>query len=410
MTLTQAITAWLEEQLPEFLDDLRALVDVDCGTSDKAGVDAVGRLFRDRLRTAGFELTEFPLTEYGDCCLATLHGTGQARILLIGHLDTVYPDGTVAERPMRFDGRRILGPGVSDMKAGLLAGLYAVRALQHVGFHDFARIDFFLNTEEEVGSPASRLLYRPAAQEADAALVLEAARASGDIVSARKGGGVYHLTVRGRQAHAGVEPEKGANAIVELSGCIQELTALNGLHPGTTVNVGVIGGGTRSNVVPDLAWAEVDVRFSTVEAGRALERAIRRVGTRPRVPGTRVEIAGGIEKGPMEKTAAAAYLVELAQGVASQLEISFQDVQTGGNSDGNHMAELGVPVLDGLGPIGGDDHSPNEFLDADSIVPRTALLAGLIAAIATHRDQLSAIGMTTARSPESGPAAPQKEN
>jgi glutamate carboxypeptidase len=394
MTQTHAIMNWLQDRRPEFLDDLRALVDVDCGSSSKAGVDAVGGLFRDRLRAAGFELTEFPLTEYGVCCLATLRGSGRARIILIGHLDTVYPDGTVALRPMRLEGRQILGPGVSDMKAGLLAGLYAVRALQHVGFDDFARIDFFLNTEEEVGSPASRLLYRPVVQEADAALVLEAARASGDIVSARKGGGVYRVTVRGRQAHAGVEPEKGANAIVELADCIRELTALNGLHPGTTVNVGVIAGGTRSNVVPDLARAEVDVRFSTIEAGQALDLAIRRVGTQPKVPGTRVEVSGGIEKGPMEKTAASGYLVELAQGVAGQLGVAFHDVQTGGNSDGNHMAEAGIPVLDGLGPIGGDDHSPNEFLDADSIVPRTALLAGLIAAIATHRDQLAAITRT----------------
>ena len=395
MLQIQEILNWLQERLPEFLDDLRMLVDVDCGTSNKAGVDAVGGLFRDRLRAAGFELKEFPLTEYGDCCLATLHGTGQARILLVGHLDTVYPDGTAAARPMRFEGRRILGPGVSDMKSGLLAGLYAVRALQHAGFHDFARIDFFANTEEEVGSPASQRLYRPAAQQADAALVLESARASGDIVSARKGGGVYHLKVYGRQAHAGVEPEKGANAIVEMSGCIQELTALNGLHPGTTVNVGVIEGGTRSNVVPDLACAEVDVRFSTAEAGRALDRAVRRVGASPRVPGTRVEGSGGIEKGPMEKTAATAYLVELLQDVAARLGVVFKDVQTGGNSDGNHMAELGIPVLDGLGPIGGDDHSPNEYLDADSIVPRTALLAGLIAAIATQRDRLAAITRTT---------------
>jgi glutamate carboxypeptidase len=141
-------------------------------------------------------------------------------------------------------------------------------------------------------------------------------------------------------------------------------------------------------VVPDLAWADVDVRFSTIEAGRALEREIQRIATSPKVPGTRIEVAGGIEKGPMEKTAATAHLVELAQGVADQLGVSFHDVQTGGNSDGNHMAELGVPVLDGLGPVGGDDHSPNEFLDADSIVPRTALLAGLIAAIAAGRDRL----------------------
>lgn len=385
------ISTWLQAHLPEFLDDLRALVSIDCGTTNKAGVDAVGRLFRDRLRAAGFELTEFPLTDYGDCLLATLRGSGRARILLLGHLDTVYPDGTVAERPMRIEGRRIFGPGANDMKAGLLAGLYAVRALQHVGFRDFARIEFFVNTDEEVGSPASQPLYREVAAQADAALVVEAARSDGNIVSARKGGATYRFTVHGRQAHAGVEPEKGANAIVELARCIQELTALNGLHPGTTVNVGVIGGGTRSNVVPDLAWAEVDARFVTAEAGQALDQAIRQVAARSTVPGIRIEVTGGKEKAPMEKTAASTYLVELARGVAGQLGFTFQDVQTGGMSDANHIAELGVPTLDGLGPVGGHDHSPDEYLELDSIVPRTALLAGLIAAIATNRERLWAI-------------------
>lgn len=386
----QAMTNWLQEQLPRFMDDLQALVNVDCGTSNKEGVETVGRIFRSLLSADGFELTEFPLTKYGDCCLATLHGNGKARILLVGHLDTVYPDGTIAERPMRFEGRRVFGPGVSDMKAGLLTGLYAVRALLHVGFHDFARVDFFINTDEEEGSPESRLLYAPAAEAADAVLVLEAGRANGDIVSARKGGAVYGFTVFGRQAHAGVEPEKGANAIVELTRCIQALTALNGLHPGTTINVGVIGGGTRVNVVPDQAWAKVDARFNTFEAGQALDRAIRHVAMEATVTGTRIEVSGGIEKGPMEKTRATAYLVELAQRVAGNLGFSFNDVQTGGSSDANHVGELNIPVLDGLGPIGGDDHSPNEYMDSDSIVPRTALLAGLIEAIAIHRDQLSA--------------------
>jgi glutamate carboxypeptidase len=390
MTHAQAITNWLQEQSPRFMEDLQALVNVDCGTSNKVGVETVGRLFRSLLRADGFALTEFSLAEYGDCCLATLHGTGKARILLIGHLDTVYPDGTIAARPMRLEGQRVLGPGVSDMKAGLLAGLYAVRALLHVGFHDFARIDFFINTEEEEGSPLSRSLYAPVAKAADAVLVLESARANGDIVSARKGGAVYGFRVFGRQAHAGVEPEKGANAVVELARCIQAVTALNGLHPGTTVNVGVIGGGTRVNVVPDLAWAKIDARFSTFAAGQALDRALRQVAMQSKLAGTRIEVSGGIEKGPMEKTRATAFLVDLAQSVAGTLGFAFNDVQTGGCSDANHIGELNIPVLDGLGPVGGDDHSPNEYLASDSIVPRTALLAGLIEAIAIHRDTLSA--------------------
>jgi glutamate carboxypeptidase len=384
----RVLSAWLRSQLPRFLADLQTLVNVDCGTANKAGVDAVGRLFREQLRETGCELTEFPLADYGDCLLATWRGSGQARILLSGHLDTVYPEGTVAARPMRIDGGRIYGPGANDMKAGLLAGLYAVRALQEAGFEGFERIDFFANTDEEVGSPASPNLYRDVAAQADAALVLECGRINGDIVSARKGCSTYRFTVRGRQAHAGVEPQRGANAIVELARCIQELTALNGLNEGSTVNAGVIGGGTASNVVPDLAWADVDTRFVTAAAGVALDRAIRAVASRTSVAGTRIEVSGGVERGPMEKTAASALLVELAHGVAAELGFTFADIQTGGASDGNYIAALGTPTLDGMGPVGGHDHSPDEYLELESIVPRTAMLAGLIAAIADHRAEI----------------------
>src|SRR4030065_1113776 len=245
------IKSWIEDPLPEYIDNLGALVNVDCGTSNKSGVDYVGRLFRGYLQDAGFELTEYPLVQYGDCCLATYHGKGKARILLMGHLDTVYPDGTAAARPMRFENHHILGPGVCDMKAGLLTGLYAIRALQQVKYNNFAQIDYFLNSDEEIDSPASRALYQPTAALADAALVLESARMNGDIVSARKGGGNYHIQVHGRQAHAGVEIEKGANAIVELMHCILALSALNGWQPGTTVNVGLLGGRLRPSAAPD---------------------------------------------------------------------------------------------------------------------------------------------------------------
>lgn len=382
------IKSWLEEHLPEYLENLRSLVDVDCGTSNKPGVDLVGQVFRGYLKNAGFELAEYPLSQYGDCCLATYRGNGKARILMVGHLDTVYPEGTVATRKMHFENDHILGPGAGDMKAGLLTGLYAIRALQHVKFDDFARVDFFLNTDEEVDSPDSRPLYLPIASRADVALVLESARMNGDIVSARKGGGNYHVHVRGRQAHAGVEIEKGANAILELSHCIQEISALNGRRPGTTVNVGLVGGGTRTNVVPDDAWADVDVRFVTRADGLALDQSIRQVVSRAHVPGTHSDVSGGIEKNPMEKTAASAYLVELIQGVASRLDLKIKDVQTGGTSDGNYISEAGIPTLDGLGPIGGLDHSPDEYIEANSIVSRTALLAGFIVELAAHRDQI----------------------
>ncbi|MBS1251043.1 MAG: Carboxypeptidase G2 [Anaerolineales bacterium] len=320
--------------------------------------------------------------------MGRLTGNGEAHIMLMGHLDTVYPDGTAAARPMQIEGDRILGPGVSDMKAGLLTGLYAVSALQAAGFDDFGEIVFFCNSEEEVGSPASKDLYADVAQEADAALVLEAARANGHIVSARKGGGNYHLKVTGRSAHAGVEPEKGANAIVELAHHVQAFTDLNGIRPGVTLNVGVIRGGTRPNVVPDEAIAEIDVRVARSEDIPVLNAAVREALATSHVAGTTTEVSGGVRTAPMEKTPAIAFLADLAHDLTSDLGFSMDDVFTGGMSDANVIAGFDTPVLDGLGPIGGLDHSPDEYLELSSIVPRTALVAGLIQAIARERDAL----------------------
>lgn len=381
------IISFLDRQLPRFLSDLGSLVNIDSGSHNKAGVDTVGRLARAKFRGIGCEITEFPVDDYGDCFMATLKGSGQARVLLIGHLDTVYPDGTAAQRPLRFEGGRAYGPGVTDMKAGILAGLHAMAALHATGFTDFAELSFFANTDEEVGSPISRDLYRQPALQSDAVLVLEAARANGDIVSARKGGGTYYLTVRGRAAHAGVEPEKGANAILELAHQVVALQALNGLSPGTTVNVGVIQGGTRSNVVPEEATAEIDVRFVTRQAMEELDRAIRGQVAHTTVPGTRIKLRGN-HKGPMERTTAIGLLVELAQQAAHQLGFEIRDTSTGGTSDANFTAALGIPTLDGLGPIGGADHSPGEYLELNSIVPRTALLAKLIMLICRERERL----------------------
>jgi glutamate carboxypeptidase len=276
------------------------------------------------------------------------------------------------------------------MKSGLLCGLYAVKALLANGFDDFAELNFFLNTDEEVDSPGSQQLYRPIAYQVDAALVLEGARSNGDIVSARKGCANYTISVHGRQAHAGVEIEKGANAVVELARCIIDLTSLNNPASGTTLNVGVIKGGTRSNVVPDYASAEIDARFITLSAGEMLDQAVHRTIDHVNIPGTHIQLAGGIQKGPMEKSAGTVLLVNLAHQVADDLGITFNDVLTGGTSDGNFIAGYGVPTLDGLGPIGGLDHSPYEYLELDSILPRTTLLAGLIARIAASYDLLPA--------------------
>ena len=372
--------------LADYLRDLEMLVNLDCGTHLKPGVDAVAQLMRERFREFGAEVVDYPQEQHGNMVYGRWRGTGAARIIMIGHMDTVFPAGTIKQSMFRRVGSRLMGPGVADMKSGLLAGLYAMRALAQGGFDQFAEIGLFCNSEEEIGSPASRDLYAAHARNADAALILESARASGAMVSARKGVGEYKLVVRGKSAHAGVEPEKGAHAILALANYIIELQKLNGSMPGLTVNTGVIDGGTKSNVVPDAAHAEIDVRILRASDAAPLEQAMREIVQREFVAGTRAEISGSIKNPPMEKSAATTRLVALAQNAARELGLEVQDVATGGGSDGNYTASMGVPTLDGLGPVGGNGHNAQEeWTDAESIVPRTAMLAKLLIAIASEK-------------------------
>ena len=271
--------------------------------ANKDGVDRAGAWVAERCAGWGWEIDRFPQSEYGDVWMACLRGRGKGRLLLIGHLDTVYPEGTAAARPMRFEGEKLLGPGVCDMKGGLLVGLYAMRALQQAGFSDFETIRFCFNSEEEVGSPVSKPVYLAEAQNADAVLVLEAARANGNIVSARKGSGTFRLEVTGKAAHAGVEPEKGINAVVELGRRILDVQALDGIAPGVTVNVTRVGGGTAANAIPESAWLELDVRAVDRAGMQAVQQALSdAAGHPPVIPGARVRLEGGFHNIPMERT------------------------------------------------------------------------------------------------------------
>lgn len=380
------ISNFLTESHAAFVSDLAALVNTDCGSHNKAGVDGVGEWIAARCVDWGWNVERFPLVEYGDCWLARLHGDGIGRLLLMGHLDTVYPDGTAATRPMRFEGPKIVGPGVCDMKGGLLVGMHALRALQTVGFRGFEEIAFFFNSDEELGSPGSRPIYEPIARGRDAALVLESARANGDIVSARKGSGEFTLRVTGKAAHAGVEPEKGANAVVELAHQIISLYGLNGIAPGVTVNPDVIRGGTVSNVVPSEAQVLVDVRATDPAGAEAVAQALRDLPTRATIPGTHIEIRGEFSYPPMARTPAVKLLAELARDSARELRFDIEDVATGGASDANVLASLGLPVLDGLGPIGGLDHSPDEYIESESFAPRASMVAGLIQRILSEKN------------------------
>ena len=379
-----ALSPIVESRLPRFLGELEQLVNIDCGSYTPEGVSMVADFVTDALQSLGATVERTPhspaadQSQLGDLVVGRLEGDGP-RLLLIGHMDTVFDPGTAAARPYRSEGGKGFGPGVTDMKAGLLAGLHAIGALQEAG--ERPSVTFVANPDEEIGSPFSSPVIRALAPNHDAVLVLECARANGDIVSARKGIADYHVAITGRAAHAGVEPEKGRSAILEAAHQVLALHALNGRWPTVTVNAGVIGGGTRPNVVPERCELQVDLRASTVDAFDAAAAEIERLAASPTVPDVRVELARTAGHPPMEKTDASARLVALAVGIAGELGFELRDAATGGASDANTTAALGVPTLDGLGPVGGDDHSVDEWLDLDSVVPRTALLAGLMSRI-----------------------------
>jgi glutamate carboxypeptidase len=334
---------------------------------------------------ASVERRPDPDGRLGATVIGTWHGgqaaTGAPRLLLIGHMDTVFDPGTAAERPFAIRHGIASGPGVTDMKSGLLAGLYALKAIVAAGPIALERLTYVANPDEEIGSPSSTPHIREIAAENDACLVLECARANGDIVSSRKGILDARIAIHGRAAHAGVEPEKGRSAILAAADLVTRLHALNGRWDGVTVNVGVIDGGTRPNVVAERASLEVDVRAVRRADLEAAETEIRSLLGTLAVPDTRAELAPMARWWPMEKLERSGRLVDHAQAIARRLGFEVNDAATGGASDANTTSGMGVPSIDGLGPIGGMDHSPAEYLEIASIVPRTTLLAGLLLAI-----------------------------
>jgi glutamate carboxypeptidase len=390
-----AIQATVTAGLPAFLADLERLCSIDCGSYTPAGVNEVAAWVAAELASMGatVERRPEPGGRFGDTVIGTFRGAGGPRLLLIGHMDTVFEPGTVAKRPFRIDGNVARGPGVSDMKAGLLAGLRAVAALRELAGGDlatlpFERITFVANPDEEIGSPSSTPHIVEIARETDAAFVLECARASGAFVSARKGMADIRLRIYGRAAHAGVEPEKGRSAILAGAELVRGIHELNGKWPTVTANVGVFKAGTRPNIVCDEAELQVDVRAQQAEPLEFARAAIAELAAHPAVPDVTVDVETMHHWAPLEKLERSGRLADHVIALADRLGFQTEDVATGGASDANTTSGMGVPTIDGLGPIGGMDHSPDEYLEVDSIVPRTALLAALL--LEVMRDPLVA--------------------
>ncbi|GCE18732.1 M20 family metallopeptidase [Dictyobacter kobayashii] len=373
-----------ESLMEPFFADLQAMVNIDSGTYVKAGVDRLGLWLQRRFQGLGFDTYFDEQQEYGNHLVAVQRGNNPqgARLLLIGHMDTVFPADEAVRRPFsrtQLDGIAIAkGPGVLDMKSGVLIGIYAVQLLLASHLANYQSITFVCNSDEEVGSRSSRSLIGKLARESDAVLVLEPGRIVNRVVSARRGIANYRVEAHGLSSHAGVEPEKGRNAILELSHQVIALQAINGTIPGATLNVGIIKGGERTNIVPDYAYCDIDVRVSDRAGLKAIEEAMRQVTSHTVLDGTSIVLSGGVSNMPFERTEESLKLVRLAQQVGAQLGLQIEDVSSGGASDANTTAGLGVPTIDGLGATGGLAHNPDEYIEVDQLPVRIALVSGLL--------------------------------
>ncbi len=384
-SLVLNVHSYMQHHLPQYVEELCKLCAIDSGSYHKPGLDEMARVLTTRLRGLGMDVTVFEQEEWGNDLLGVIHGDGGGTLVLLGHIDTVYPVGTAVARPVRVEGNVVYGPGVADMKGCILSAIYALEALLAGGYRTFSEIRFLCVSDEELNTRHSEDLIHRALQNCQAALVIEAGRSNGDIVSARKGQTFYTLKAHGRSAHSGVEPEKGRNAIIELAHQMLQFQRFNGWHEGITISTNIISGGTAANVVPDYAEATIDLRYLRHKDRIATEELWQEAMQQHIVPDVALTLEASPQcKEPMVRTPESMRLVHLAQDIAGILGFAFEHALTGGSGDAGYASQNEIPVIDGLGPVGGFDHSPNEYLQLDSVAPRTALLAGLIASIGSQ--------------------------
>ena len=361
------------------LEFIEALVAIESPSDDPAAVNTCGAELAKRLEVIGGRVTRIPSSTAGDHLRASF-GDGSRQILLLGHFDTVWPVGQLARMPIKREGGRLHGPGVFDMKAGIALAALAARAVIERDGLDGCQAVMLWTTDEEIGSLTSRALIEAEAVRSEAVLVFEPSLPGGGLKTSRKGVGQFEMIVRGVPAHAGLDPGKGVSAVRELA---RQITAIDDLQDpahGVTVTVGVIKGGTRANVVPDEARATIDARANTRADAERVAAALK--AARPYIAGAKVEVTGGFERPPLERTAAVVKLFEMARSVAAEIGVALEEGSAGGGSDGNLTAALGVPTLDGFGAVGDGAHALHEHVEIDALVPRAAVIAGLLARLA----------------------------
>ena len=386
---TQSITpdlahrlGYFEQRREQIVQTIRQLVEVESPSDNKEAVDRLGSLLAGRFEGLGGHAKFHRTQIFGDHLQVDFAGKGSRKpVLLLGHLDTVYPLGTLSGMPFQVSDGRLFGPGSFDMKAGIAFMLHAIEGLRAWHGDELPRpVTVLLVSDEEVGSDTSRHITENLAKKSAAVLVLEPSYGpKGAVKTARKGVGEYVVKVHGKAAHSGLDFEKGESAILELSRQIIEISKLTQMKRGITVNVGTVLGGTRSNVIPAEASAALDVRVARVTDGALINRKLRSL--KPFNRKCKLEITGGVNRPPMERTPAVAGLYEQAAAIAQQLSWKLEEAAVGGGSDGNFTAGLGIPTLDGLGGVGEGAHASHESVRISELPRRTALLTALIVAV-----------------------------
>jgi glutamate carboxypeptidase len=359
---------------------LEQLVQIDAGTSDVAGVTAVGALLRTELENLGARVETVPGTAPGvaDNLVATLTGTGKGRILLIAHMDTVFPKGTVAQRPYKVVGDHGIGPGAGDDKAGIVSAVCALRVLQELKLRDYARITLLLNSNEETGSLGTRELIRAKAKESDVAINLERGVPPDGLEVTRKGSANITVDITGRAAHAGLEPEKGRNAILEASHQALQLGSLADSAKQTSVNVTMIQGGNAINVIPDHAVVKADVRAFTPQEFDRVEAGLSKLAGETIVPEVQVKASMTRLFPPWPPSASTEALLKRAQKLYAEIGLTLSGVPVGSSADVAFAAETGTPSIDGVAIRGGGAHGVDDYADLSSIVPRVYLLTRML--------------------------------
>ncbi|MBV8800762.1 MAG: M20/M25/M40 family metallo-hydrolase [Alphaproteobacteria bacterium] len=389
VTVAIAVGAWAandpmmsaaQDVRGEQIDLLRGIVNIDSGTGDVEGGRRVAAALMSNLKAVGVQVETVPaeVPDLPENIVATVNGSGKGRILMIGHIDTVFGPGTVDTRPFTVEGDRAQGPGVADEKGGVVEGIYALKLIHDLGFTDFGRITFLIETSEERGSPGTKQLISRLLAGSDVELNLEPGDPPDVITVWRKGSATFHIDVKGKAAHAGVNPQDGRNAAVELIHQLLKLEPLPHSGPGLTVNVTMISAGTRSNIIPDAASAQVNVRVRNATDFDRVEKMLQRNAQQITVAGTSVSISREPAFPPLPDNPGTTALAARAQAIYAGISKRLGTGGNGGASESALAAAAGVPALDGLGPVGGGFHSDREYLDLNSLTPRLYLLTKLL--------------------------------